>query len=164
MSWLDPYIRSRLHGYEDQWTQEQWARSREATAYFNDRGNDFPFPRWARDLPLRGDSETPAPALFSAQDVIDWFSLGVRHREIRLEVDFDPAPDLGTIHDAFQTARGEAELLVTGFAGKERGTFEINIEALYVVKGRGLEGPLGDIFGREPNGFMDHGWEWFSRW
>jgi hypothetical protein len=164
MSYLDQYIASRMHGTPDQWTQDQWERSREATAYFNDQNNRFPFPHWAKGLPLRGDYETPGPALFSVQDVIDWFSLGVRHREIQLEVDFDPAPDLGMIHDAFQAARGEAELLVTGYAGMKPGTFEISIEALYVVKGRGLEGPLGDIFGREPNGFMDHGWEWFSGW
>jgi hypothetical protein len=119
---------------------------------------------WMDGMGLRRDGDTPAPSLFTCQDTTDWFSLSDRHREIHLEVDFKPAPSLGIIHDAYEAARGEAELLVVGFPGIRPGFFDISVEGLYLPKGHAYQKRVELAFGREPNFEYgtEIGWEWFG--
>lgn len=163
---LNTYIASRLHGHTDNWTREQWHRSFEAAEWFGQARRENPFPLWMDGIALRGDYETPAPSLFTCQDWTDWFALGVRHPEIQLNIDFDPAPSMGDVHDAYQAARGEGELLVVGYPGEEPGTFDISVEGIYLPKGHQYQKRVEVAFGMAPNFEYESeiGWDWFGGW
>lgn len=163
---LDKYIASSLHGYQNNWTRGQWARSFEAAEWFGRARNENPFPLWMDGIGMQGDLDSPYPSLFRAQDTTDWFSLAAQHPELNVEIDYEPAPSMGDVHDAYQAARGEGELLVLGMPGEALGTFDIIIEGLYLPKGHRYQKRVEVVFGRKPNFEYESeiGWDWFGGW
>jgi hypothetical protein len=114
---------------------------------------------------MKADYDTPAPSLFISQNWVNWFDLAREHHELNLSVDFEPAPRLETIERAYRLAPGNSEFLTVVMAGKKPGTFDVSVEAFYLVNASQPQiDRISAVFGHEPNGYMDFGWEWFSGW
>lgn len=163
---LDRFISSRLHGSANYWSRSQWERSKVATDWLYDRrSGDSPFPKWLMHEGMKADHDTPAPSVFISGVCVDWFEIAERHREISLSVDFEPAPRLETVRRAFELSGRDAEILVVAFAGKKPGTYDLSVEALYLPRSNAATiARISAVFGIEPNGDMDFGWEWFGGW